>query len=159
MFESLGTRQVLAFTLNAADPWTQLCCTAISNLPLSAVETIDLDAALMENNIDHEHFLGTWERSFLISSILSCFTSSNGAGAWLLLSHLRLGVRPWSDVLGGVGRVLWQLCRCSQCCGDGSPLAGLNKVALRKTQMMYLMQGAVFTCSFAVRPESDKQLG
>lgn len=86
-------RQVLAFTLNAADLWTQLCCPVVSKLPLSEIKAIDLDAALMENNIDQEHFLGTWERSFLIASILSCFTSSNGAGA--CLPQLRLGVKPW----------------------------------------------------------------
>lgn len=62
----------------------------IAELPLSAVTSIDRDAALMDSSIDHEHFLGTWER-FLIPSILSCFTSSNGAGA--SLSQLRLGVR------------------------------------------------------------------
>lgn len=61
-------RQVLALT--AAALWAQLCCPAISELPLSAVQGIDLDAALMENNIDPEHFMGTWECSSLIASTL-----------------------------------------------------------------------------------------
>lgn len=121
-------KQLLAFTQNAADLWTQLCCTAISKLPLSAVETIDLDAALMENNIDREHFLGTWERSFVIPSTLSCSTRSKWGWSVCALSQPRLGVRPWSDVLS-------QLCHCPQGSGGGSPHAGLNKVALRKTQM------------------------
>lgn len=100
------------------------------------VEAIDWDAALMESNIDHEHFLGTWESSFLLPSILSCSTSSNGAGASAPApAQARREAVVRQVGWGGKGPVtalsllpvLW----------GGSRLAGLNKVALRKTVLEY----------------------
>lgn len=109
-------RQVLAFPLNAAALWAQLCCPAISKLLffLSAIKAIDLAAALMENNIDREHFLGMWGEE-LSHSQHFCPGSHPVMGLDVsALPQLRL-------------RMCWALGQLCHCSGGENPLAGVSQ--------------------------------
>lgn len=135
-------RQVLAFPLNAADLWAQLCCPAISKLLF-----------FFECNQSHRFgcctngeqywswaFLGHVGRgAFSFPAFLSWFTSSNGAGC------VCLAPAQAQDVLGtGTAlSLLW---------GWKSPGRCLSE----RPELVDLIQGAVCslqTCRFAVKPQ------